>query len=66
MLEQAAGEWPIDLSTSFLIGDKDEDMAAANAFKIRGIKFDFRLDSLTDLVRREVATRSNRQNRRPS
>lgn len=66
MLEQAAEEWPIDLSTSFLIGDKDEDMAAANAFKIRGVKFDFRLDSLTDLVRREVATRSNRQNRRPS
>jgi D-glycero-D-manno-heptose 1,7-bisphosphate phosphatase len=61
MLEQAADEWPIDLGTSFLIGDKDEDMAAANAFKIRGIKFDFRVDSLTDLVRREIAARPNRQ-----
>lgn len=66
MLEKAADEWPIDLSTSFLIGDKDEDMAAANAFKIRGIKFDFRVDSLTDLVRREIAARSNRQDRRHS
>ena len=65
MLEQAAGEWPIDLSTSFLIGDKDEDMAAANAFKIRGIKFDFRVDSLADLVRREVAARLDRKERRP-
>jgi D-glycero-D-manno-heptose 1,7-bisphosphate phosphatase len=65
MLEQAAREWPIDLSTSFLIGDKDEDMAAANAFKIRGIKFDFHVDSLTDLVRREVAARLDRKERRP-
>jgi histidinol phosphatase-like enzyme len=65
MLEQAAEEWPIDLSTSFLIGDKDEDMAAANAFKIRGIKFDFHVDSLTDLVRREVAARLDRKERRP-
>lgn len=66
MLEQAAREWPIDLSTSFLIGDKDEDMAAAAAFNIRGIKFNFRVDSLTDLVRREIATRSNRQDWRHS
>lgn len=65
MLEQAAEEWPIDLSTSFLIGDKDEDIAAANAFKIRGIKFDFHVDSLTDLVRREVAARLDRKERRP-
>ena len=27
MLEQAAREWPIDLGRSFLIGDKDDDMA---------------------------------------
>ena len=40
MLEQAAREWPIDLDRSFLIGDKDDDMAAAAAFNIRGIKFD--------------------------
>ncbi len=64
MLEQAAREWPIDLKSSFLIGDKDDDMAAAAAFNIRGIKFDFRKDSLLDLVRREVVTRSKLQDRR--
>lgn len=66
MLEQAAEEWPIDLSTSFMIGDKDEDIAAASAFKIRGIKFDFRANSLPDLVRKEIATWQNRQDRHPA
>ena len=56
MLEQAAREWPVDLGRSFLIGDKDADMAAAAAFKIRGIKFDSTKDSLVNLVRRELAT----------
>ena len=55
MLEQAAREWPIDLGRSLLIGDKNDDMAAAAAFHIRGIKFDFTASSLTDLVRRELA-----------
>ena len=54
MLKQAARDWPIDLSCSFLIGDKDDDMAAA-AFHIRGIKFDSKVDSLMELVRRELA-----------
>src|SRR5215467_9725147 len=45
MLEQAASEWPIERDASFLIGDKDADMAAARAFNIRGVKFDFRADS---------------------
>jgi D-glycero-D-manno-heptose 1,7-bisphosphate phosphatase len=62
MLEQAAREWPIDLGASFLIGDKDDDVAAANAFNIRGIKFNSSKDSLADLVCREVA--SHPQNRR--
>ena len=62
MLEQAAREWPIDIGASFLIGDKDDDMAAAAAFNIRGIKFNSQKDSLPDLVRREIANRS--QNRR--
>jgi D-glycero-D-manno-heptose 1,7-bisphosphate phosphatase len=61
MLEQAAREWPIELGASFLIGDKDDDAAAANAFNIRGIKFNSLKDSLPDLVRREIARRS--QNR---
>jgi len=52
MLDQAAREWPIDPGHSFLIGDKDADMAAAAAFKIRGIKFDAKIESLVDVVRR--------------
>lgn len=55
MLEQAAREWPIDLGRSFLIGDKDDDMSAAAAFKIRGIKFDAAAGSLLDVVRRQLA-----------
>jgi D-glycero-D-manno-heptose 1,7-bisphosphate phosphatase len=59
MLEQAAREWPIDIAKSFFIGDKDDDMAAAAAFKVRGIKFDSRLHSLPDLLRQELATYKN-------
>jgi D-glycero-D-manno-heptose 1,7-bisphosphate phosphatase len=66
MLEQAASEQPIDRDSSFLIGDKDEDMAAARAFGIRGVKFDFRADSLTTLVRREISAWLNRKEQRPS
>ncbi len=55
MLEQAAGDWPVDLTKSFLIGDKDGDVAAAEAFHIRGIKFDAGTQSLVDVVRREIA-----------
>jgi len=55
MLEQAARDWPIDLSRSFFIGDKDDDMAAARAFHIRGVKFDAQAGSLVDLVRKELA-----------
>ena len=61
MLEQAAREWPIDVSRSFFIGDNEADMAAAAAFKVRGIKFDSRLHSLSDLVRRELATHKSPQ-----
>jgi D-glycero-D-manno-heptose 1,7-bisphosphate phosphatase len=64
MLEQAARDWPIDISASFLIGDKDHDLAAAAAFDIRGIKFDAQTASLVDVVRRELAERSNSQDRR--
>jgi len=58
MLEQAAREWPIDLSGSFLIGDKDDDVAAARAFHIRGVKFDAQAGSLVDLVRKEIKQRA--------
>lgn len=61
MLEQAAREWPINLNRSFFIGDKDNDMAAAGAFKVRGIKFDSRLHSLPNLVRQELAIHKSLQ-----
>src|SRR5665213_1882975 len=54
MLEQAALDWPIDLGRSFLIGDRDLDLAAAAAFQIRGVKFDAQADMLVDLVRKQL------------
>ncbi len=60
MLEHAAREWPIDLARSFLIGDKDDDMAVAAAFNIRGIRFDSKVDSLVDLVRAETEAHAGR------
>ena len=51
MLEQAAREWPVDRARSFLIGDKDADVAAAKAFNIRGVKFVPATDRLDDVVR---------------
>jgi len=56
MLEQAARDWPIDLGRSFLIGDKDDDLTAARAFHIRGVKFDAQAGTLEDLVRKELAS----------
>jgi D-glycero-D-manno-heptose 1,7-bisphosphate phosphatase len=58
MLEQAASEWPVELSRSFLIGDKDHDVAAAEAFDIRGLKFDAQTELLVDLVRKKLAMHS--------
>lgn len=55
MLEQAARDWPIDRNRSFLIGDKDDDVAAAKAFGIRGVKFDANAGTLEDLVHKMLA-----------
>jgi D,D-heptose 1,7-bisphosphate phosphatase len=55
MLEQAASDWTIDRVRSFLIGDKDSDLAAAAAFHIRGIRFDAQTNLLQDLIRKELA-----------
>ena len=63
LLEQAASQWPIELGASFLIGDKDDDMAAAATFNIRGIKFNRLTDSLVDVVQAQLATRSKFQDR---
>jgi D-glycero-D-manno-heptose 1,7-bisphosphate phosphatase len=55
MLEQAMRDWPIELTRSFLIGDRDGDMEAAAAFKIPGIRFDWKAESLLNVVRAQVA-----------
>jgi D-glycero-D-manno-heptose 1,7-bisphosphate phosphatase len=57
MLEQAAREWPVLRDGSFLIGDRDGDMEAAAAFKIRGVRFDWTRDKLIDVVRGLIAPR---------
>jgi D-glycero-D-manno-heptose 1,7-bisphosphate phosphatase len=63
MLEQAAREWPLDIDGSFLIGDKDIDMAAAAAFHIRGVIFRPGIDHLPDLVRQQLAAHMHPQGR---
>jgi D-glycero-D-manno-heptose 1,7-bisphosphate phosphatase len=65
MLEQAVREWPVDIGRSFLIGDKDDDVAAAAGFNIRAIKFNSANQSLPDLVRQELADQGS-QNRHRS
>lgn len=39
LILSAFAEWDIDRETSFLVGDKDSDLAAADAAGIRGYKF---------------------------
>ncbi|HWE77753.1 MAG TPA: HAD-IIIA family hydrolase, partial [Pseudolabrys sp.] len=55
MLERAARDFAIDRERSFLIGDKDDDVAAAQAFGVRGIKFDAKAQLLVDVVRKALA-----------
>jgi D-glycero-D-manno-heptose 1,7-bisphosphate phosphatase len=59
MLEQAAREWPIDVSRSFLIGVKPDDIKAAAAFSIKGLLFDGRSGSLLATVTSQIATGSS-------
>lgn len=54
LLEQATREWPIDLTRSFLIGDRAHDLATADAFKIKGLLFDSRVASLPALIRKQI------------
>lgn len=58
MLEQAARDWLIDRDRSFMIGDKDDDVAAAKAFGIHAIRFNIATDSLIEVVRAEIAARA--------
>lgn len=39
MLKRAAAEWPVDLGASFLVGDRETDLAAAAAAGVRGHLF---------------------------
>jgi D-glycero-D-manno-heptose 1,7-bisphosphate phosphatase len=40
MLLRAMREWPVDRGLSFMIGDKEIDMAAAEAAGVRGLRFE--------------------------
>ena len=54
LLLQAMKEWRADPATSFLIGDKDSDLEAAQAAGIKGYLFTH--GNLADYVRRNVPT----------
>ena len=56
LLRQAASDWPIDASQSFLVGDKDSDLAAAAAFGVRGVKYEPGGPLLAELVAHHVLT----------
>ena len=40
MIMDIAGHWPVDLTRSFLVGDKQSDMAAARAAGLRGFLYE--------------------------
>ena len=54
LLEQAARDWPIDRARSFLVGDKDGDLAAAATFGIAGVKFEPARQSLLQVVNEAI------------
>lgn len=56
LLDQATRDFAIDRARSFMIGDKDDDMKAAAAFGIRGIKFDAATESIIDVAQSAIAT----------
>ena len=55
LLDQAARDFAIDRARSFMIGDKDDDMKAAAAFGIRGIKFDAATGPVVEITQRAIA-----------
>jgi D-glycero-D-manno-heptose 1,7-bisphosphate phosphatase len=58
LIEQALRDRNINLNQSFLIGDRDTDLAAGAALNIRSIKFDARQCTLLDLICREIGARA--------
>lgn len=52
LLEQADRHCSVERKRSFLVGDKQTDIAAAKAFGIRAIEFDPESESLLELVKR--------------
>jgi D-glycero-D-manno-heptose 1,7-bisphosphate phosphatase len=49
MIEKAMRDWPVDARSSFLVGDKPHDIAAAEAAGIRGVLYE--RGNLRDFVR---------------
>jgi D-glycero-D-manno-heptose 1,7-bisphosphate phosphatase len=56
LLEQAARDCPVDRSRSFVIGDREGDIAAAAAFGIPGVTFDWTKQNLVELVRELIGS----------
>ncbi len=55
LLEQAARDCAVDRGRSFVIGDRDGDVEAAAAFGIRGVKFEWKKQSILEIVRELIA-----------
>lgn len=54
MIKDAANDWEIMLSTSFLIGDKITDILAANNVGVKGVLFDATKDNLLSVVEQHM------------
>jgi histidinol-phosphate phosphatase family protein len=52
MIEDLIAQWPVDVARSLLIGDSADDMRAAEAAGIAGVRYDG--GSLLELVRRHI------------
>ena len=58
MLLDLIEHWPVDLERSFIIGDRETDLAAGAAAGIRGFRYaEGSLDALVDNVLKAEATR---------
>ena len=57
LLEQAARDCAVDVTRSFVIGDRDGDIEAAAAFGITGVKFDWTKQSIVQIVQHLIETR---------